>query len=441
MKIIAKFINSIYFIILVNLITVILWYFKLPIITYIIYVFLCIMIILSNANRTAISSLLLSAIIAYQIDESDYLKFHSLYAKIFIPLGIVGLILFGADLIRRRKTFKLKPVFYGFLVLLIANIFSLINVIGKEKELIFVSILGVLQLLAYLIMYLYLSNSIDSESKKYISNVCLVTASAITLQLIIHYISIGTVTSKNDNDLSWAVSNTIAMFYFALIPISLYNYFKDQKNFIVTFISGINFFMMLFMLSKGAYFSLAVIIIPVMILFTYLALDKKRFVIDFISVFVVCLVVAYTLGSKLGIVDMLKGYFENINFFDDSGRKELYKIGFDLFKEYPIFGAGSYSGAFFLKEKHLGTYHNYIIQTIATTGIVGLISLGYFLFTIVKESFNKNKFNLLILTSLLYLLIHGLVDNTIYNPVIMIFLSVTLPYIEKKNEDLIKFKE
>lgn len=436
MKIIAKFINSIYFIILVNLITVILWYYKLPIITYIIYVILCILILLSNANRAAIATLLLSAIIAYQIDESDYLKFHSLYAKIFIPLGIVGIILFGIDLIKRRKTFKLKPIFYGFLIILIANIFSLINVIGKEKDLIFISILGVLQLLAYLIVYLYLSNSTDDNSKKYISNVCLVTASAITLQLIIHYLSIGTVSSKQDNDLSWAVSNTIAMFYFALIPLGLYNYFRDQKNFFVAFVNGINFFMILFMLSRGAYFSLAVVIIPVMILFTYLANDKKRFVIDFVSIFVVCLTVAYTLGSKLGIVDMLKEYFKDIDFFDDSGREELYKIGFNLFKEYPIFGAGSYSGAFFLKDKNLGTYHNYIIQTIATTGIVGLISLGYFLFTIVKQAFNKNKYNLLLLASLLYLLVHGLVDNSIYNPVIMIFLSVTISFIEKKNEDL-----
>src|SRR5690554_421218 len=438
MKEITDFINSIYFIILVNLIAVVFWYLKLPLVTYIIYLVFVIIIILTNANRSAIGSLLLSGIIAYQIDEGDYLEFHALYAKIFIPLGIIVIILFTVDLIKRRKTFKLTPIFYGLLFLLIANILSFINVRGKEIT--FIATLGVLQLLGYLIIYAYLVNSNDIEGKKYISNVALVTATAVTVQFLIHYLTLGNVDSKHDNNLSWAISNTIAMFYFVLIPISLYNYFRNQKKFYIALISGINFFMMLFMLSRGNYLSTAVIAIPLVIMFIYLAKDKKRLFVDFLTIFCIGIVLAITLGAELGLIDLLKGYFDDIDFLDWSGRWNLFKKGWELFLEYPIFGAGSYTGAFYLVDYHVGTYHSYLIQTIATTGIVGLVSLVYFIYVVIKTSLIKDNYNLLFLISFIYILIHGLVDNTIYNPVIMVFIAVTMPYLDKQYENLEKLQ-
>jgi len=435
MKYITKFINSIYFIILVNIITVIFWYFKLPIVTYLIYLCFCILILISNANRTAIASLILSAIIAYQVDDANYLDFHKFYAKIFIPLGLIVIALFTFDLIKKRKEFKLSSIFYAFLFLLIANILSLVNVIGKDRELFIVSILGVLQLIGYLIIYIYLFNTKSNESKTYISYVCLITATAVTMQLFIHYLTLGKVSGKGDNNLSWAVSNTIAMFYCALIPVGLYNYFQKQKqNFWTALISGINLCMMLFMLSRGAYVAFATILIPAIFVIIYITKDKKRLIIDFLTIFIICFVISLYVGGKLGIVEMIKNYFKDIDFLDGSGREDLYKIGFNLFKKYPLFGAGSYSGAFYLKEKKLGTYHNFIIQALATTGIVGLISLGYFIYVVIKTSLIKNKYNLLILISFIYLIIHGLVDNTFYNPIIMLFFVTTLPYLELKKK-------
>lgn len=158
--------------------------------------------------------------------------------------------------------------------------------------------------------------------------------------------------------------------------------------------------------------------------------------IDLIATGIICLVIAFTLGTKLGLIEMLKEYFKDIQFFEDNGREELFVIGWDLFKQYPIFGAGSYSGGYYLKDSNLGTYHNYIIQAIATTGIVGLISLGYFVYTMIKTSIKKDCFNILYLISIMYILIHGIVDNSFYNPIIMIFLAITMPFLEQYHENL-----
>jgi len=434
MKKIVDFINSIYFIILVNIIAVVFWYFKEPFIAYIIYLVFCIVIILTKANRVAIASIILSAIIVYRINDEATLALHSHYAKIFIPLGGIVLGFFIFDIIRSRTRFKFSLIFFGFLSLLVANILSLINVRGEE--LFFIAILGILQLLGFFIIYVYLLNTQEQETKKYVSNVALISATAITIELVISYLTLEGIPIKGDNDLFWAVSNSIAMFYLVLIPVGLYNYFKNQKRFYVLLLSGFNFFMAMFMLSRGAYLALGVMIIPTIIIFFMIAKQKKILLIDLITTGVICIIVSFTIGTKLGLVDMIMEYFRDITFFEDNGRKELYTIGWDLFKRYPIFGAGSYSGGFYLKDCNLGTYHNYIIHTLAATGIVGLISLGYFVYTIIKTSLKKDYFNLLYLLSIIYILIHGLVDNSFYNPIIMLFLAITMPCLEQYHEDL-----
>ena len=438
MKKIVQFINSIYFIILVNLIAVIFWYLKEPFIAYIIYLVFCMIIILSKANRAAIASLILSAIIVYRVDDEATLALHSHYAKIFIPLGLIVIVFFIIDIIRRRTRFKFSLIFFGFLSVLVANLLSFINVKGEELS--YIATLGCLQLLGFLIMYLYLLNTQDQDSKKYISSIALITATAITFELAISYYTLQGIPVKGDNDLFWAVSNSIAMFYLVLIPVGLYNYFNNQKNYYVLLLTGFNFFMVLFMLSRGAYFALGIIIIPTIILIFIMAKEKKRLLIDLIATGVICFIVSYTVGTKLGLIDMIQEYFKDIKFFEDNGREELYIIGWDLFKEYPIFGAGSYSGGYYLKDSNLGTYHNYIIQTLANTGILGLISLIYFVYTIIKTSLQKNCFNILYLVSIMYILIHGIVDNSFYNPIIMMFLAVTMPFLEQYHENLEDFE-
>ena len=104
--------------------------------------------------------------------------------------------------------------------------------------------------------------------------------------------------------------------------------------------------------------------------------------------------------------------------------------------KYPIFGAGSYTGAYYLKDHSIGTYHNYIVQTIATTGTLGLISFIWFVYAIIKNSFKKQLFNLLFLISFIYILVPGTVDNTFYNPIIMIFLACTMTFLEQYHENL-----
>ena len=430
MKKISQFLGSVYFIILINIITIIFWKLEKPLIAYFIYLFFAILIIVTNTKRIALSSIILSAIINFQGDNDNYLNLHHMFAKMFIPLGLILIALFIYDLIKRKITFKFDLIFFGYLGLLGVNLLSLINIRGEE--LLTVSILGVLQLLGYLLLYFYMYHSKDEDSKDYLSMVALILGLAISVELFIHYMEIGGVTGKVDHDLTWGVSNSIAMFYLVLIPIGLYSYLKNQDNFIALLISGINFLIMLFMLSRGAYLTIVILIIPfVIFLFKYVN-NKKIFIIDTLTAIVLCIIFGLVISLRFGLYDAFKEYITNIDFHNDSGRKELYIIGIDLFKKYPIFGAGSYSGAYYLRDYSLGTYHNYIIQTIATTGIVGLLALGYFIYAVIKKSIFKSKYNLLVLFSFLCVLIHGFVDNSFYNPIIMTTITIILPLLDSQ---------
>lgn len=434
MKNVRKFINSIYFIILINIITLICWYFETQYISYVFYTLFASIVILTNSNRYQIAGIILSAILSFQIDPVDYLDTHRLYLRIMLPVGIVGITIFVYDIIKRKVKFKHNLVMFTFIALIGANILSLINVSGKD--LFFVSILGVLQLIGFFIIYFYFINSVSEDSKTTMSKIALITGLTITVQLLIHYTRLGGVSNKGDHDLTWAVSNTIAMFYGVLIPIGLYNYFIDQRKYYIILLSGFNFIMMLFMLSRGAYMTLGVIFIPSVILGFKIVEDKYKLFIHFMISGLVALGIFVIIGHYLGLIDSLINYLKNLDFFKSNGRKELITAGLELFRTYPIFGAGSYSGAYYLKGMKLGTYHNYVIETAANTGILGLLAFSSYVLSILKKTFNKEKYNLSFLISFIYILIHGIVDNTFYNPIIMLFLSLALPLIEEHHEDL-----
>jgi O-antigen ligase len=153
---------------------------------------------------------------------------------------------------------------------------------------------------------------------------------------------------------------------------------------------------------------------------------------------VFCLITGYLIIRKFELLAPLLDYFRTLN-LDPSGREEIFQTGMALFREHWLFGAGSYSGMTYLAPYDLYTYHNYWIHTLATTGVIGLIAFVYYLIMILKSCFVKNRYNILVLFSVLVILIHGLVDNTFYNPKIMLFLSVILPLlVQNKREQIVE---
>lgn len=435
---ISSFLNSIYFIIFINIISIIFWYLEQPMYAYIIYLISFIFIILTDANRIVTITLIMNGLIGYRIVSTP--EYNELYRNnllVFLPIALIALsVAFYDFFYKRKEKFKYKnEIIYGLIGIVLANVLSLIN---ADHNTIWLICLGILETISFLIIFLYFYNVKDENSIDYLSKTSLLLGLSITVQIIIHIL-----TKSNDYDffyfpLGWGNRNTISIMYMAIIPLTFYLYFKNQKNRYALFLVCVYLVMTLMMISRGAYLTLALLSLPFFII-TYQRIDdKKKYLKDISLSMGIILVLVIVIIFSFSIEDVFYEHVINkilVGIFDLTGREEIYPIGYELFLRYPLFGAGSYTGAYFLRtlnDMGVGTYHNYLIHIVATTGLVGLVIFLYYLVAIFKKVLIDDKFNLCVLIIIFNFLIHGLFDNTFFNPLFMIFLSLVLPLLNEE---------
>lgn len=434
---ISKFLNSIYFIIFINIITVLLWYLEQPLYAYIIYLISFILIVITDANRIVVLTLILNGLIGYrEVSTPEYSALYKYNFIIFMPITVIALSLAIYDFFYKRKgNFQFKnEILYGLIGIVLANFLSLVN---ADHQTIWLICLGIAQTISYVIIFLYFYNVKDNDSVDYLSKSSLIMGLSITAQIIIHIL-----TKYDDFDffyfpLGWGNRNTISIMYMAIIPLTFYIYFKDQTKKYALYLVGLYILMILIMISRGAYLTLLLLMVPFFIIAYQRMEDKRKFLKDLGVAGVLLIVISIIFIFGLGIEDIFYDHIINkiLAIFELTGREEIYPIGYKLFRKYPLFGAGSYTGAYFLRTINgmsIGSYHNYLIHVIATTGLVGIISFMYYIIKVLKKTLIDDKFNLCILFIILNFLIHGLFDNTFFNPLFMIFLSLVLPLL---NED------
>ena len=127
--------------------------------------------------------------------------------------------------------------------------------------------------------------------------------------------------------------------------------------------------------------------------------------------------------------------FKELDLYDGSGRVDLWKQAIEKFKEFPIVGAGLFAR---VEGDYFGFYHNTILHTLASLGIIGLISLLWQAFAVVKIIFNKiNHEKGVLLIAIVGANIHGMVDNVYFMPQFMIIFFVIVAVIEIYNDNQI----
>lgn len=147
----------------------------------------------------------------------------------------------------------------------------------------------------------------------------------------------------------------------------------------------------------------------------WLRLSHKKKALSVISI------VILTAGNLALIVLVLQGTLLQSVLSTDlstlSGRASLWQISMNVWREYPIFGYGpnlwnlsfsQQSGQSWL----VGQAHNQWIQTIASTGILGLITLIVYLFYVIKKSTSEISYNNYLPLSLTLLLIIRMTTET-----------------------------
>ncbi|QVK17134.1 O-antigen ligase family protein [Mycoplasmatota bacterium] len=204
------------------------------------------------------------------------------------------------------------------------------------------------------------------------------------------------------------MSNILASIYVLLIPIALYKYInKKRAFFIYLLIDILNFLGLLMTLSRGAYLGVFISIL----LFSIVFLRKKR-VLRYGGLLL--LISTPILLYKNKFYSIILKYLKGRNFFNDRSRHQIYALGWEKFKQGPIFGQGIKSSEYMINHylhRPYAHYHNFLLQIAATLGIVGLILFTVIVYHWVKILNKRNNSLILcIVCSIIGVLTHQLFD-------------------------------
>ncbi|HHU55116.1 MAG TPA: O-antigen ligase family protein [Acholeplasmataceae bacterium] len=419
MNYIKKLLNSNYFIGFVYLFTVICWYYQKQNIAILFYLLCAICIIIFDANRINIATLIMAGIINYR-DTTFSANFPLFLASFLVIIPFVLYDFF-------KNGIKFDIIFKSMFLIFIVSVLSLINV---NKETLSDSIIGVLQTGAFALIYLYFVNKRQNDDYEYIAKNALALGIAIALEFVIYIITYDGNTLGKDIDLGWGISNVIAMIEMMVIPLIIYLYSQNQNRMYLLLSVIIAIVVIALTLSKGAYLALSIISIPLVIV-TYLNMpNRKKFIYDISYCLVILSFIIYITSNIDLIREGFIEYFSKMNdrgWFKDQSRIKIYKIGLETFLKNPLLGAGSYTGGYYLGLHgfKVTTYHNYVVQILATIGLFGFISFCMYLFYVIKKIFTtKHHYNLSIFFVIIAISLHGLVDNTWFNPIIMVIISI-----------------
>lgn len=436
-KKLANFLNKFYssdlYIITLFIIAIINWKFKLiwlVVITYSIFIFL---IYFFKLTKLKLLPIAISLIIAIRYD---------LINNYFLPLLIVASILsivFIINFIRKRPKIN-NGIFLGMLFILFSMIFSLVNTPVLTDSM---KAIGLWSF--YTILYLYLLNLDDIiENKKtarfYLAKVFVYLSLAVFIEVVIYYLEYGLGENiirfygSNDVHFGWANTTTVATLYLLIMPILLYYYTLDQKKYYLLLIVGLNLAILHLMLSRGAYLAMIILGLPLLLKIVSDVKHKTNFIITLIYLTIIALLIILLVAIPTGYI---KEFFD---FLSSKGLsiediELMSRIGFRVFQRYPLLGAGANSANYYISIAIDNRfYDNFVIETLANMGLVGLISFGYYLYQIVRYCIKKNKYNSYVLIVVIAIIIQGLMETTFYNPLVMIILVFIFPLLETEKD-------
>ena len=300
---------------------------------------------------------------------------------------------------------------------------------------------GLVGILEGYLVYFIITNSnlkITEEDITNYSKVASFILLTLSLEIFTIYYQNGIDTVIQDKDLihlGWGFSNLIAVIHVFLTPIMLMKYveIREYKWFIPLDVLAV--ISLILTLSRGA-------ILGVIIgLLTLIVLRRKEFLK--IGIFLGITVIVSLIFLKIFNHALVNRLFDRL--FDENGRFELYKFALENFLKRPITGHGIKSSKYLINEflqRPSTYYHNFILQILATLGIIGFTIFLLIVRGWVKVLFTKDSFVNYALASIIGALTHQLVDVSFdlhyFGVYFYLIIGISEIYRHYKGDNLIK---
>jgi len=164
--------------------------------------------------------------------------------------------------------------------------------------------------------------------------------------------------------------------------------------------------------------------------------------------------IAYGVSAAVTVVALLLFRTEiirSLNFFfsqgnNDAARFVRWEYGLQHFIDWPVFGVGFSHLTYVLRQQdgrlRFALYHNYIIQLIASMGMIGFLAYLFHRYQTLLLLIKKfDLINVFIFISIGMFVTTSLVNNTLFSPLTMVVYTIVMVMLECHNRTKKETKE
>ena len=273
--------------------------------------------------------------------------------------------------------------------------------------------LGLLQVLMYLFWQSYTPQSSDSVIKYFcymMSALALVAISMIFITYVKYYVS------HPDAPLGFVHflwKNYISDILMLTMPFAFYLSVKTRYKLLFSAF-GLVQYIAVIMTQSGGGILFASLMMPFLLIFTLIKIEKKQRLILVSVIGTLCVaVIAFIIVKR----DFFIGLFNEKIQSGGTGRFALYEHAIEVFKKFPVFGGGYGYTDSFIQENYVEKmdfimtyFHSTFFQALAATGIVGLFGYAFMAFARLKTFIKKYTFNIFLLIGFLGYAGYSMVD-------------------------------
>lgn len=439
---IANFFESKYFLIIISILTVFNYMFKVGMWTYIEVGIMLIVMMITNSKYVYMPSIVIFILGGGLSKAPNFKSFSFIFACIIGGLLIITLIY--KVIINYKKIFCItasNSFIISTIILLLSMILSLITSINKTTTLAAIGGFSV----NLVVMYFVLSSVKVSNDTKYkladsFVAIFYVIFSMVLMRLfkLLSEYSIKTfIFDKTYFHLGWDYSNhycsmMILSFIFSVyILITKWYDLSWYQRILYIFPIPSIVITCIFVSARGPIYGLFGAICCGFILLVIKYRKNKKILIPLCtSVIIVGIIFIFV------YIFVLKDVFGNKGL---NGRPELWNLAIKHFKEHMIFGTGYGTQTIYIRNETMQgvyNYHNYYLQ-ITTCGIVGIITFTIYLLNIGWHCINKlDWFNIAFVSVFALFLVNGAVDTLFFSNKIMPLFSICLCYVDLKPKEI-----
>lgn len=442
---VKDFLESPWAIFLTGAITVLFYIFEVKYFQYCFFSVLGILLVITKAKWYLAPSLIFMTFASSRFNgDFSYLNTNSIgfILAIIFGLSFIGFLIY--DIVINIKEYvrnvKKNWLLYSGIIVLTSMVISLIF-----SPVIINSLWCILGHLLLLLVIIIIPTKIDFSDKgklmmmlTFIAAIYVIAFEVLFVFCDVHFIqgeSINLIMDQKLLNLGWAISNRYVVICNIGLIACLYCYFKydDLATRLLIFLSifvglVINFFSG----CRAAYLGL-IMTIPIIVIFYiryYMKFANRPNEVKYLSIFgclfalgIIFLFVSPFLQSALKEI-LERGFYL-------SGRDDVWEVAVNAFMRHPLIGCGPLSGSYYILvgtgRDFINNYHNFVLDALATTGIIGLLAFIFFIYVLIRRCFIKNDYYANVLLILIvYFLANGVVDSLFFNYQLMIFMI--MPY-------------